>query len=122
MYANPLSNPVNKPFVPVHWKGMNGTVYEFQLHLIGTDYFPKPGVYIFCRDLGGGSFSAIYVGETDNFKRRLTDELKAHHSLEGVRRHGATHICTLHVPGNLSDRLRIETDLRNALNPPCNKQ
>jgi hypothetical protein len=106
----------------VHWKGMNGAVYEFQLHPIGTEYHPKSGVYIFCRDLGGGSFSAIYVGETGSFKRRLTDELQTHHSIDCIRRHGATHICTLHVIGNLSDRLRIETDLRNSLKPPCNKQ
>jgi hypothetical protein len=111
-----------KPFIPVHWKGSSGTIYEFQLHPLGTAYFPKPGVYIFCRDLGGGSFRAIYVGETDNFGRRLTDELHAHHSIEAVRRHGATHISTLHVTGDLAQRLRIETDLRHSLNPPCNKQ
>jgi hypothetical protein len=119
---NPLSNLVKKPFELVHWKGINGTVYEFQIHPIGIEYFPKPGVYIFCRNLGNGSFSSIYVGETDNFKRRLTDELHSHHSIAGVRGHGATHICTLHVPGSLSNRLLIETDLRNSLKPPCNKQ
>lgn len=119
---NPLLGSVNKPFVPVIWKGISGTTYEFQLHPIGTAYFPKPGVYIFCRDIGRGSFSALYIGETESFKRRLTDELEAHHSLDAVRRHGATHICTLHVTGNLTDRLSIETDLRHALNPPCNKQ
>jgi hypothetical protein len=117
---NPLQKPAANP--SVIWRGISGTTYEFQIHPIGTSYLDKPGVYIFCRDIGGGSFSSVYVGETGSFKRRLTDELQAHHSIDCIRRHGATHICTLHVVGDLAKRLQIETDLRQALNPPCNKQ
>jgi hypothetical protein len=122
MTANPLSNPVNKPFVPIYWTGASGTQYEFQLDAIGAIYRPIEGVYIFSKPLGNSNHTALYVGETDSFKRRLTDELRSHHSFEGVRLHGAAHISTLRVAGNRANRLYVETDLRNALNPPCNKQ
>jgi hypothetical protein len=122
MTANPLSNPINKPFVPIYWTGASGTRYEFQLDTIGAVYRPIEGVYIFCWHTGNGNYSAAYVGETDNFQRRLTSELRAHHSFDAVRLRGATHISTLHVAGDRSYRLYVETDLRNALNPPCNKQ
>jgi hypothetical protein len=122
--SNPLSNPVNKPFVPIFWNGASGTRYEFQLDRLGTTtYRPIEGVYIFCKQLGNGTnFSGLYVGETDNFWRRLSNELHSHHALDAIRLHGATHISTLHVAGDRSYWLYIETDLRNALNPPCNKQ
>jgi hypothetical protein len=119
---NPLSNLVNKPFVPIFWNGASGTRYEFQLDAIGATYRPLQGVYIFCRHVGNGSYLASYVGETDNFLRRLTNELQAHHALQAIRLHGATHISTLYVTGDRANRLYIETDLRNALNPPGNKQ
>jgi hypothetical protein len=119
---NPLSNPVNNPSVPISWAGASGTLYEFQLHAIGAIYRPIEGVYIFCKQLGNGRFGALYVGETDNFQRRLTHELRSHHSFQNVRLHGATYISTRHVGGNRSYRLYVETDLRNSLNPPCNKQ
>lgn len=122
MTTNPLYNPVNKPFVPIHWSGASGTRYEFQLDAIGVTYRPLQGVYIFCRHLGNGSYLASYVGETDNFLRRLTNELQAHHAFQAIRLHGATHISTLYIAGDRANRLYVETDLRNALNPPCNKQ
>jgi hypothetical protein len=121
MLNSPLTKPVSHSPVSIHWKGLS-QLYVFQLDPLRASYRPIPGVYIFCRDLGGGSFSALYVGETSSFQRRLTDELQGHHSLEAVLRLGATHISTLHVPGDLSQRLRIETDLRNSLKPPCNRQ
>ena len=123
--SNPLnkpSNPPNKPPVPIHWTGASGTRYEFQLDPIGAIFRPIQGVYIFCRRLANGNYAAAYVGETDSFQRRLTDELQSHHSFQTVRLHGATHISTLHVAGDRANRLYVETDLRNALNPPCNKQ
>ncbi|SFJ00407.1 hypothetical protein [Bradyrhizobium sp. Gha] len=121
----PLSELVKKPFVPVYcsWTGASGALYQFQLDALGSiTYFPMSGVYIFSRDLGGGSHYPVYVGETDSFQRRLTDQLWAHHALDAIRKHGATHINTLSIAGDRAKRLYVETDLRNALNPPCNKQ
>jgi hypothetical protein len=124
MSQYPLTNPVNKPFVPIFWTGASGTRYEFQLAAIGAiDFYAVAGVYIFCKPSGiGGNYWAVYVGETDSFRRRLNDEIEAHHAIPSIRNHGATHISSLVVSGDRANRLYVETDLRNALNPPCNKQ
>jgi hypothetical protein len=121
---NPLSNPVvNKPFVPIFWTGTSGTRYEFQVAAIGTiNYFAIEGVYIFCKAVGSSNYAAVYVGETDSLKRRLNDEIEGHHALPAIRHHGATHVSALVVRGDRANRLYVETDLRNALKPPCNKQ
>ncbi len=115
-------NPPQRSYVPIYWTGASGTRYEFQLDRVGTVYRPIQGVYIFSSEAFAGSHSAIYVGETDSFYRRLSDELQGHHALQAIGLHGATHISTLYVAGDRANRLYIETDLRTALKPPCNKQ
>lgn len=120
IYQQP--NLVNKPYTPISWTGASGTRYEFQLDGIGVIYRPIPGVYIFAKRLENAFYGAVYVGETDNFHRRLSDELQRHHALNAIRLQGAMHICTLHVVGDRANRLYIETDLRTALKPPCNQQ
>ncbi len=116
-----LSQPL--PSVPpiINWSGKS-RVYGFELHQIGVTYRERPGVYIFCKQALNGNWDAGYVGETDNFWRRLTSELTLHHRWQSIRTFGATHICSLHVPGDKSLRFAIETDLRQSLNPPCNLQ
>jgi hypothetical protein len=107
----------------VAWAGASGASYEFGIHEIFTDYLERPGVYIFCKRVGiPFEWQPVYVGETDNFRRRLTSELTLHHRWSCIVAAEATHICTLHVPLYDNERLRIETDLRRHLNPPCNRQ
>jgi hypothetical protein len=115
-------NPPQKSYVPIHWIGASGTRYEFQLDRVGTVYRPIQGVYIFSIEAFAGRHNAIYVGETDSFFRRLSEELRGHHALHAIGLHGATNISTLFVAGDRSKRLYIETDLRNGLKPPCNQQ
>lgn len=119
--SNALQPNVN-PAPRLIWTGANGTTYEFEHHGIGTTFNAVGGVYIFCRQALDRRWYAVYIGETDNFRRRLTDELASHHRLESIRRAGATHICALVVGGDVSKRLAIETDLRHSQNPPCNRQ
>jgi hypothetical protein len=110
-----------KPQIVI-WRGASRTAYEMQNDSIGATYRIIPGVYVFCRQISNDKWQAIYVGETDNLARRLTDELAQHHAWKSIIAAGATHICTLHVPGVLSERLNIETDLRHSLIPVCNRQ
>lgn len=120
-----LSNPGVYPpenLAGVNWRGVSGRMYQFQLHPIGVSYFARPGVYIFCKIALNGNWDAVYVGETDNFARRLTQEVTAHHRWQSICAQRATHVCTLHVVGDLALREGTETDLRRALNPPCNLQ
>lgn len=104
------------------WTGATCTTYEFEHHPIDTTFNTVGGVYIFCKEGADRRWYAVYIGQTDNFRGRLTDELATHHRLESISHAGATHICALVVTGDESKRLAIETDLRHALNPPCNRQ
>ena len=118
----PSLNPNSSAAPTVVWPGLSGARYTFNLHAIGTVYLAISGVYISCKGGTLNSWHAIYVGETDNLLRRLTNELASHHCWQCAKRHGATHICTLRVDGGETERLRIETDLRHGLNSPCNQQ
>ena len=76
-------NPVPEP--TVIWPGGDGRKYTFHLYQIGQVFYAVPGVYIFCRSLQESRWQAIYVGETDNLWRRITDELATHHQWDAVR-------------------------------------
>ncbi len=108
----------------VTWKGISGTSYSTDLCQYGRTFYKNPGVYIFCRPTVGlpNNWDAIYVGETEDFDNRLNVNLANHHQWPNIKVKGATNVCCLHVPSGRSRRLAIETDLRVALNPPCNRQ
>jgi hypothetical protein len=108
--------------VSTNWLGASGKRYQFQNHPIGTAFASDAGVYIFCKAGANGTWNAVYVGETDDFSRRISNELGQHHAWNCIIACGATHICTLPVQGGDADRVAVETDLRHSLNPPCNKQ
>lgn len=120
-----MSVPYNQsvsPFPSLIWTGASGRTYKFEHHAIGMTFNPLGGVYIFCRLATDNRWYAVYVGETDNFARRLTDELASHHQWESIRAARATHICAMVIGSGNAERLAIETDLRHGLNPPCNRQ
>jgi hypothetical protein len=105
------------------WTGRSGTRYEFEHFQIGAVNFNAvAGIYVFCSQAADGLWYAVYVGETNNFRRRLSDELSSHHRMESISRAGATHICAMVTVGGDAARVSIETDLRHGLNPPCNRQ
>lgn len=101
--------------------GISGTQYELQVDPIGTQYKERSGVYGFLIPRVGG-WNIAYFGETDNFQRRLFLRLDSHDQWACIQAAGATHIGTLHVPGVLSAREGIETDLRQAYVTSCNQQ
>jgi hypothetical protein len=100
----------------VKWTGASGDVYAFELDPIGTRYQSRSGVYVLCHFGERCQLVPDYVGEADDFSRRLGD-LSAHRDWERIRASGATHICTLHVPGKAAQRVKVETDLRRAIMP-----
>jgi hypothetical protein len=105
-----LSAPIH-----VRWTGASGAAYVFELNAIGTPYNPLPGVYIFCHFGPQNALVADYIGDADDFSRRLDRELTSHREWKNVQAAGATHICTLHVPGKAAERVKVETDLRRAV-------
>lgn len=105
----------------VTWTGKSGRDYEFETFPIGTQFNHVSGVYIACRQLLPGNFEALYVGEAQSLVDRLNTGANNHDGIKCALRNGATHIGALFVSSD-TERLRIETDLRHALNPSCNRQ
>lgn len=119
---NPLQQQLTPSPIYAIWTGQSLTRYKFEIHPVGTQFNPVPGVYLFCKRVTMNSFLALYVGETDNLSRRVTSELGRHHCWPSAYRAGAIHIGALVVRGYPSYRINIETDLRHGLRPALNKQ
>jgi hypothetical protein len=105
----------------ITWRGKSGTSYTFDCFPGNQAFNPVSGVYILCRNIPGGGWEALYVGETGSFKDRLNVGQSLHDGYQRAKAAGATHIAAMLVSGD-TERLRIETDLRHGLNPSCNAQ
>lgn len=118
----PVPPFVQQPVATATAYGACGNRYLFEIRAIGWNQFDLPGVYGFVRQALNGNWDVFYIGETDSFDRRLVRDLRQHHKYQAVIDRGATHVATLRTYGELSAREAFETDLRRALNPPCNDQ
>jgi hypothetical protein len=107
--------------VTVTWPGTSRT-YDTILCEFGKPFYANSGVYIFCKPAANNRWTAIYVGETEDFNDRLNTNLKNHHRWDCIKREGATNVCIIPVQGGKTTRVAVETDLRNNLDPPCNRQ
>jgi hypothetical protein len=63
----------------------------------------------------GWSHTTIYIGETEDLRERLED----HHKQSCFDRHNYNAV-SVHQDRSSVRRLEIETDLIEALSPPCN--
>lgn len=101
----------------VKWRGASGRTYQFELNHVGTPYNPHPGVYIFCHFGERNLMVADYLDVTDDFSQRIGETLAEHRHWEEIKASGATHICTLHVPGPVTARVQVERDIRREVMP-----
>jgi excinuclease UvrABC nuclease subunit len=102
--------------------GQSGTTYQFQVHPAHTAFLALPGVYEMLQLGADGRYYAGYIGEAEDLNERVGGYLTFHEKWERARVWGATHIGVLIVRGDRNARLKIETDLRHAYNPPLNDQ
>ena len=105
----------------VTWPGKNGIKYNFETYPWGTEFLPESAVYIACRFVPGLGWEPFYVGEAESLYERLNAGEKNHLGLKCSVARGATHIGVRFVSRD-AERLRLETELRHSLNPPCNRQ
>jgi len=107
------------------YTGASGTVYDFDVFDLGTRFNTVSGVYILSIRTGSTlltqNFAALYVGETGDLKDRLNSNPENHEGYKRSASAGMTHI-GVHRCSKHSTRLQIETDLRHALDPICNRQ
>jgi len=101
--------------------GKSGKSYEFAVYSRDTSFKELGAVYLQSKRTvkakGGGSHEFIYIGETgDLSKRPLNHERKP-----CFDKHGSNCV-SIYLESNEQKRLDIETDLRRAYDPPCNRQ
>lgn len=96
--------------------GKTGRRYQFSVFNKDQEFLEIEAVYVFLK-FHEARPVPLYIGQTDNLKKRLSN----HEKLLCVALNGYTHIAIMHVP-NGYERLQIETDLIHAYNTPCNKQ
>jgi predicted GIY-YIG superfamily endonuclease len=86
-----------------------------QIYSFNTTWNPVPGVY----GIMNASYQMIYIGQTDNFQRRMTEH--ANDREHCMHRHGPTYACA-EVIHDQGERDRREAQLIAEYNPPCNQQ
>lgn len=101
-------------------KGASGATYSFDVYPADANWAENIAcVYYVSKRTekpgGGGSHTAIYVGETEDLKDRHAD----HHKQKCFEKHGYNCI-SIHHEKSAKARLQIEEDLREAYDPPCN--
>ena len=89
--------------------------YEFSLFHVDAKLGPGPGCYVFAKKETRGDYSIVYIGATKD----LSERFDSHHKAQCIRRKGArwTGICRT---GSREQAQRIEADLLNFYDPPCN--
>jgi|SRR3989344_3427002 len=100
--------------------GVSGTLYLFKAHPWGTRFPAIPGLYAFVAPLPTGLWRVLYLGETHDLDERVGLGLRSHHRALDALHRGATHVAVARAPAVKGDRLAQETDLCEALMPPCN--
>ena len=99
--------------------GASGTEYTFNVYPYGTEFKEMGAVYYISKRTekadGGGTHTRIYIGQTGDLSERFDD----HHKESCFKKHNAN--ChSIHQESNENTRLKIEKDLIDAYEPPCN--
>jgi predicted GIY-YIG superfamily endonuclease len=101
----------------IHWEGQSGAKYGYWIAPLNAPFKEQPGNYIFAYENRPGYWTPVYIGQTNNLKRRLEN----HSEDECARRNGATHIHTHISSSNENVRKQEEKDLVRKWSPPCNE-
>lgn len=95
------------------WLSYEFTIYEMD----SASWSELAGVYIFAGIAQNGQWSALYIGQCENFKDRLAN----HERWAEARQRGATHVHARVVP-LAAGRTAIERELIGACQPLLNTQ
>jgi hypothetical protein len=99
------------------WPLGNGSSLEFTIYDRNEGWNKVAGLYIFSHLAANGRWSALYIGQTDDFSSRLP----SHERLNEAIQRGATHIHALVVPQQ-QNRDAWEAMLIRHIQPPMNEQ
>ncbi|MEI8341203.1 MAG: hypothetical protein WCH43_06660 [Verrucomicrobiota bacterium] len=99
--------------------GASGKKYTLEAYPLSTTFKALGGIYAISKRILNqdktGTHTVLYVGQTGDLSARFND----HHKEDCWTRNSANCISIL-LEGTEARRLAIESDLVNAINPPCN--
>lgn len=103
----------------IEWPGQSGKKYKYWIYPRHQTFNTgQPGNYIHAREVSPGRFAPIYIGETDDLNKRLSN----HEQQDCVDRNGATHLHVHKASADEWDRRAEEKDLILQWQPVCNTQ
>jgi hypothetical protein len=100
-----------------NWPLGNGNTLEFTIYDRNEGWNSVGGLYIFSFMAKNGRWTALYIGQTNDFSIRLP----SHERLNEAVQRGATHIHALTVPQQ-KNRDAWESLLIQHIQPPMNEQ
>jgi len=99
----------------IHWLGQSGEKYKYWIYELPANLKAEAGNYVFAKETKPGSWSPVYIGQTNDLSERFDD----HHKMPCIKRNGATHIHA-HLNSDRQTRLDEESDLVAKWNTSCN--
>lgn len=99
------------------WPLGNGQTLDFTIYNHSDNWNNVAGLYIFARKIDETHWSALYVGQTNDFSSRIP----CHDQWDSAVRSGATHVHAAVVPQQTS-RDTLEQRLIAYLRPSMNEQ
>ncbi|HEY0457831.1 MAG TPA: hypothetical protein VGC97_01695, partial [Pyrinomonadaceae bacterium] len=115
--------PVKKKIKPIGSavvRGKNGR-YDFEVFPLDADLKDGSAIYVISKRVtdkrGRGHHKFVCIGQSDS----LLGEIKKHKKDKCIKQHNANVICLLREE-NAANRLKIETDLREAHAIACNQK
>lgn len=100
----------------IHWEGQSGKSYGYWIAPIDASFKDVPGNYIFAKETKPNQWRAVYIGQAESLKERLSN----HEKEPCARRNGATHIHNHTNSAGENARRAEETDLIRKWSPVCN--
>ena len=97
-------------------QGSSGATYEFEVHPWGTSFNSVGAVYSVLRARVDGRYDVLYVGQTDDLNRRLSN----HERQPCFDRNHKTHVGA-RGESTEARRLKVERDLIDFYDPDCNR-
>ncbi|WP_077962408.1 hypothetical protein [Ensifer adhaerens] len=114
------SLPQRQPPQHHDWQGRSGAWWVTNVYSMFADFPPIPSVYVMVKRLADGSCSPIYIGQTDDLRRRMMEH--AQDKLVTAYGLGARELHAHFLAKTSYDRFHVETDLRNGHYTPLNEQ
>lgn len=106
----------------LNWRGISGTTYKMQICVMEHEWAQAPGLYLFAVQDHAGLLTAVYVGQTDDLRRRMSEYRG---DLSGkwyaAKRLGIVSVHAMTMSGTEYDRKRIELDLIQGIKPRLNE-